>query len=131
MKKDWVLNIKRQCDEQGVPFFFKQWGTYGEDGIKRNAKANGCTIDGKTYQAWPKNERNSKYITNKMTVDFTPHTETFTIVYDNKGNEIDRINGIVDIKGKDYADRLPIEYRHISITTQVNNIIKIEKNEGK
>lgn len=78
-----------------------------------------------------KNERNSKYITNKMTVDFTPHTETFTIVYDNKGNEIDRINGIVDIKGKDYADRLPIEYRHISVTTQVNNIIKIEKNEGK
>ena len=54
MKKEWVLNIKRSCEEQGVPFFFKQWGTYGEDGIKRNKKANGCSIDGKTYQAWPK-----------------------------------------------------------------------------
>lgn len=54
MKKEWVLNIKRQCEEQGVPFFFKQWGTYGEDGIKRDKKANGCTIDGQTYQAWPK-----------------------------------------------------------------------------
>lgn len=54
MKKEWVLNIKRQCDEQCVPFFFKQWGTYGEDGIKRNKKANGHTIDGQVFQAWPK-----------------------------------------------------------------------------
>lgn len=53
MRKEWVLNIKRQCEEQNVPFFFKQWGTYGEDGIKRNKKANGCTIDGKVYQQWP------------------------------------------------------------------------------
>ena len=54
MKKEWVLNIKRQCEEQGVPFFFKQWGTWGEDGVKRNKKANGCLLDGQTYQAWPK-----------------------------------------------------------------------------
>lgn len=54
MKKEWVLNIKRQCEEQGVPFFFKQWGTYGEDGVKRSKKDNGCTIDGITYQAYPK-----------------------------------------------------------------------------
>jgi len=54
MKKEWLLNIKCQCDEQGVPFFFKQWGTYGEDGIKRNKKANGHTIDRQVYQAWPK-----------------------------------------------------------------------------
>ena len=53
MKKEWVMNIQRQCKEQHVPFFFKQWGTWGEDGVKRNAKANGCTIDGQTYQAWP------------------------------------------------------------------------------
>lgn len=54
MKKEWVLNIKRQCEEQGVPFFFKQWGTYGEDGVKRSKEANGCTIDGVVYQEWPK-----------------------------------------------------------------------------
>ena len=54
MKKEWVLNIKRQCEEQGVPFFFKQWGTYGEDGVKRDKKANGCLLDGQVYQAWPK-----------------------------------------------------------------------------
>lgn len=50
MQKQWVLDIMRQCEEQCVNFFFKQWGTFGEDGVKRNKKANGCTIDGKTYQ---------------------------------------------------------------------------------
>ena len=54
MEKEWVLNIKRLCDEQGVPFFFKQWGTFGEDGIRRSKEANGHAIDGETYQAWPK-----------------------------------------------------------------------------
>ena len=53
MKKQWVLNIKRQCQEQGVPFFFKQWGAYGEDGIKRSKKDNGCLIDGVEYKAMP------------------------------------------------------------------------------
>lgn len=54
MSKEWVLNIQKQCTEQGVPFFFKQWGTWGEDGVKRNKKDNGCTINGKVYQEWPK-----------------------------------------------------------------------------
>lgn len=54
MHKEWVLNIQRQCKELVVPFFFKQWGTWGEDGIKRDKKANGCNIDGVVYQQWPK-----------------------------------------------------------------------------
>lgn len=54
MSKEWVLNIQRQCAEQDVPFFFKQWGTWGEDGIKRDKKANGFLIDGKVCQEWPK-----------------------------------------------------------------------------
>ena len=54
IEKEWVLNIQRQCAEQGVPFFFKQWGTWGEDGIKRDKKSNGCLIDGKVFQEWPK-----------------------------------------------------------------------------
>lgn len=53
MRKEWVLNIQRQCKEQGVQFFFKQWGTWGEDGVKRDKKANGNTIDGVVYQQWP------------------------------------------------------------------------------
>lgn len=54
MRLEWVKNIQRQCAEQGVPFFFKQWGTYGADGAKRNKKANGCFLDGKVCQEWPK-----------------------------------------------------------------------------
>ena len=29
MKKEWVENIQIQCKEANVPFFFKQWGTWG------------------------------------------------------------------------------------------------------
>lgn len=53
MKKEWVLNIQRQCAAQNVPFFFKQWGAYGEDGIKRSKTANGCLIDGVKFQQKP------------------------------------------------------------------------------
>lgn len=53
MKEEWVLNIKRQTDAQGVAFFFKQWGTWGGDGIKRNKHKNGKLINGKVFQAMP------------------------------------------------------------------------------
>lgn len=46
MEKDWVLDIKRQCEEQNVNFFFKQWG-----GI--NKKRTGRSLDGKLYSAMP------------------------------------------------------------------------------
>lgn len=53
MKKEWVLNIQRQCKEQGAAFFFKQWGTWGQDGVKRNKKDNGNFINGKQYMEYP------------------------------------------------------------------------------
>ncbi len=53
MKEEWVLNIKNQCEEQNVAFFFKQWGTWGNDGIKRNKKANGRMLKNKTYEEMP------------------------------------------------------------------------------
>lgn len=54
MKEEWVLSIKDQAEVQGSAFFFKQWGTWGSDGIKRNKKVNGKLIKGKVYQAMPK-----------------------------------------------------------------------------
>lgn len=54
MKEEWVLNIKRQCEAQNVAFFFKQWGAWGSDGVKRSKKENGALLGGKTYQAYPK-----------------------------------------------------------------------------
>ena len=49
----WIMNIKKQCDEHNVAFFFKQWGTWGEDGIKRNKKENGRLLEGKIYNDIP------------------------------------------------------------------------------
>jgi protein gp37 len=46
MKREWVVSIRRQCREQGVAFFFKQWG-----GV-RKAKS-GRLLDGRTYDEYP------------------------------------------------------------------------------
>jgi protein gp37 len=46
MKREWVISIRRQCREQRVPFFFKQWG-----GV-RKAK-NGRLLDGRTDDEYP------------------------------------------------------------------------------
>ncbi len=57
MKEDWVLNIKKQVEEQGAAFFFKQWGTWGNDGIKRNKGKNGKLLKGKIIQEMPKDKK--------------------------------------------------------------------------
>ena len=54
MKEEWAINIKKQCENVNVPFFFKQWGTWGADAIKRNKKANGRKLQGKIWEAYPK-----------------------------------------------------------------------------
>ena len=53
MKEEWVKNIKAQCDAAGKAFFFKQWGTWGSDGVKRDKHKNGKQLDGKICQAMP------------------------------------------------------------------------------
>jgi len=53
MKLEWALDIQKQCDEQGVAFFFKQWGTWGEDGVKRSKKNNGRLLNGVEYNNEP------------------------------------------------------------------------------
>ena len=41
MRKEWVVSIREQCKEYGVPFFFKQWG-----GVRKTK--NGRLLDGRT-----------------------------------------------------------------------------------
>ncbi len=53
MKAEWARSIKKQCEESGVAYFFKQWGTWGADGRKRNKHANGRELDGKTWDQYP------------------------------------------------------------------------------
>jgi protein gp37 len=46
MKEWWVWNIRQQCAEQGVAFFFKQWGG-------TNKKKTGRELGGMTYDEMP------------------------------------------------------------------------------
>lgn len=53
MREEWVENVKRQADSAGSAFFFKQWGGWGADGVKRHKKANGRVFRGHTWDAYP------------------------------------------------------------------------------
>ena len=56
MKPQWAINVQKQCVNQKVAFFFKQWGTWGEDGVRRNKKENGSILLGKEWKEEPKVE---------------------------------------------------------------------------
>ena len=46
MNSEWVEDIRIQCEQQGVAFFFKQWGG-------KNKKLAGRQLNGRTYDAMP------------------------------------------------------------------------------
>ena len=46
MNKEWVTDIRDQCVEKGVPFFFKQWG-----GVRK--KRTGRLLEGRTWNEMP------------------------------------------------------------------------------
>jgi protein gp37 len=46
INESWVINVRNQCQEQQVPFFFKQWG-----GV--NKKKAGRVLDGRTWDEKP------------------------------------------------------------------------------
>jgi protein gp37 len=46
MKESWVWDIRQQCADQGVAFFFKQWGG-------TNKKKAGRELGGRTYNEMP------------------------------------------------------------------------------
>lgn len=47
MEKDWVIDIKNQCEKSKVSFFFKQWGG-------TNKKKAGRMLEGQTWDEMPK-----------------------------------------------------------------------------
>jgi protein gp37 len=47
MHADWVRRIRAQCEDHGIPFFFKQWG-----GVFK--KKAGRVLDGKTFDDYPR-----------------------------------------------------------------------------
>jgi protein gp37 len=49
MRPEWVIEVRDQCTEAGVPFFFKQWGG-------RTPKAGGRMLEGKVWGQFPANQ---------------------------------------------------------------------------
>jgi protein gp37 len=53
MDIQWARNVRDQCIAAGIPFFFKQWGTIGPDGVRRSKASNGHELDGCTWHEMP------------------------------------------------------------------------------
>jgi protein gp37 len=47
MEPSWVIDIRNQCQAEGVPFFFKQWG-----GV--NKKRTGRLLEGRVWEEMPR-----------------------------------------------------------------------------
>ena len=46
VREEWIIDIRDQCREAGVAFFFKQWGG-------RNKKKSGRLLEGRTWDEMP------------------------------------------------------------------------------
>lgn len=53
IKYEWVEELFYQCKNHDVAFFFKQWGTWGADEVKRNKRVNGRLFQGKIWNEYP------------------------------------------------------------------------------
>jgi len=54
MREEWVANVQAQAEAAGAAFFFKQWGGWGADGVKRHKKLNGRSFRGRTWDEYPR-----------------------------------------------------------------------------
>ena len=50
---EWFRGLRDACLRWNTPFFFKQWGAWGEDGVKRSKYLNGSLLDGVEWRQWP------------------------------------------------------------------------------
>ena len=53
MHESWALSVQQEAKKAGTAFFFKQWGGWGADGVRRHKKANGRSLGGKTWDSYP------------------------------------------------------------------------------
>lgn len=65
MNVAWVRDLRDQCIAAGVPFHFKQWGTFGprngsEQLVRLGKKKAGRTLDGRTWDGLPNRARASE-----------------------------------------------------------------------
>lgn len=53
MQLDWAREVRDQCIWAGVPFFFKQWGTFDAAGRRLGKHKSGRTLDGREWNEMP------------------------------------------------------------------------------
>jgi protein gp37 len=53
MNPAWVVALRDQCIDAGVPFFFKQWGAHDLSGRRVGKKAAGRQLEGRTWDGFP------------------------------------------------------------------------------
>jgi protein gp37 len=53
MEEGWAVKLRDQCQRADIDFFFKQWGSWGQDGIKRTKGANGRQLQGQVWDMIP------------------------------------------------------------------------------
>ena len=64
MRPEWARALRDQCRAAGTPFFFKQWGEYGQQGwrvdpthtgemVRMGKKIAGRALDGRTWDEYP------------------------------------------------------------------------------
>ena len=53
MRAGWARELRDQCVEAGVPFFFKQWGRHDAEGGAVGKKKSGRALDGRLWNEHP------------------------------------------------------------------------------
>ena len=51
----WVESLFNQCIVQNVHFYWKSWGSYGQDGVFSGKGKTGYLVNGKALQSFPQN----------------------------------------------------------------------------
>lgn len=53
MSAEWARDIREQCEEASVAFFFKQWGAHNEAGERVGKGRAGRVLDGRAWEGMP------------------------------------------------------------------------------
>ena len=98
MKENWVLSIKEQTDKQKSTFFFKQWGTWGSDGIKRNKCINDKLLQKEAYYVMT--------LDNSEIVNIEELENKKIGIYNSLNSEhaLEELNTKINIEYKEYKD---------------------------
>ncbi|MEK7856946.1 MAG: DUF5131 family protein, partial [Acidobacteriota bacterium] len=61
----WFASLRDQCQQRGIPFFFKQWGNRHEDGKYTNDKSYRL-LDGREWNEFPKSSKSAALIASEQ-----------------------------------------------------------------